>query len=460
MKRIWILIIVLFFAPCVALAMSPQEEFLTQRLAELLPHDAHWGVAVVDLKSGTEIVNAGNVNESLSPASLVKLFVAGAVLEREGEGKPLTLSTEILRDGEVDHGTLRGNIYLRGNGNCLLSAEDLKQAGQALRDKGITAITGGVVADATRFDTRGLERTRKGAGYAPASALGLDLHTVSVCVAPGETGKPPRVTVEPPNSDVRFAVSARTVAGSKTALSVTQSDVTGYRISGDISRESVSLHWRFPLTDPARYAAQSFMTILNQAGIRIQGEASIGATPPDAVMVTTMPGPGVKGYIDEMNMNSLNVAADNLLLALGSGSDGLPGTRDKGLALLREHHRRHNLMDNQAIIADGSGLLPANRITARAMARYLAEVAKQPWYSSLLHSLPRAGLDGTLRSSGFKSEHFRAKTGSLENVAALAGYGIGKDGREIAFAFIANSTRPLPPNARNAGDVVMRLLAE
>jgi len=443
-----------------ALAMSPQEALLTQRLAELLPHDAHWGVAVVDLKSGSEVVTAGNVNEPLSPASLQKLFVAGAALEREGEGRPLVLTTEILRDGQVDRGTLRGNIYLRGNGNCLLSAEDLKQAGQVLRDKGITSVTGGVVADATRFDVRGLERVRKGAGYAPVSALGLDLHTVSVRVAPGEPGKPPQVMVEPPNTDVRFAVSARTVTGSKNTLSVTQSDDTGYRLSGDIFTESAPAHWRFPLADPARYAAQSFRTILIQTGIRIQGEASIGATPHDAAMVAIIPGPDMKGFVDKMMMNSLNVAADNLLLALGSGSDGLPGTRDKGVALLREHLGRHNLLDNQTIIADGSGLLPANRITARAMARYLAAVAKQPWYPALYHSLPRAGLDGTLRSAGFKNERFRAKTGSLENAAALAGYGVDKDGREIAFAFIANSTGPLPPNARNAGDVVMRFLAE
>jgi len=460
MKRILILITALLLVPSMTQALSPQEALLTQRLAELLPHDAHWGVAVVDLKSGTEIVAAGNVNEPLSPASLMKLFTTGAVLEREGKGRPLALTTEILRDGQVDRGTLRGNIFLRGNGNCLLSAEELKQAGQALRDKGITTITGGVVADATRFDVRGLERSRKGSGYALVSALGLDLHTVSVRVAPGEPGKPPRVTVEPPNSDVRFAVSARTVTGGKNTLSVIQSDDTGYRVNGDISTESAPVHWRFPLADPARYAAQSFRTILIQTGIRIQGEASIGATPHNAAMVATIPGPDAKGFVDKMMMNSLNVAADNLLLALGSGSDGLPGTRDKGVVLLREHLGRHNLLDNQATIADGSGLLPANRITVRAMARYLAAVAKQPWYPALYHSLPRAGLDGTLRSAGFKNERFRAKTGSLENAAALAGFGIDKEGREIAFAFIANSTGPLPPNARNAGDVVMQLLAE
>jgi hypothetical protein len=39
--------------------------------------------------------------------------------------------------------------------------------------KGIRRVTGGIVADDTFFDTRGLERFRKGAGYAPTGALRL-----------------------------------------------------------------------------------------------------------------------------------------------------------------------------------------------------------------------------------------------------------------------------------------------
>jgi len=94
------------------------------------------------------------------------------------------------------------------------------------------------------------------------------------------------------------------------------------------------------------------------------------------------------------------------------------------------------------------------------VAHYLASAVKQPWFLQLLNSLPRAGMEGTLRNSGFKNERFRAKSGNLEGVTALAGYGVDNSGRKVAFAFIANSPDPLPPNARLAGDEVMRWLAE
>lgn len=46
--------------PCGASASSPQAERLSQELSELLPRDARWGVTVLDMKSGREIVSFGN----------------------------------------------------------------------------------------------------------------------------------------------------------------------------------------------------------------------------------------------------------------------------------------------------------------------------------------------------------------------------------------------------------------
>ena len=414
----------------------------------------------MDLKTGINIVSAGNTAELLSPASLVKLITTGVALEQEKDGKHVALATEILHDGQVEKNTLNGNIYLRGNGNCFFTADDLKQVTLALKRKGIQKVTGHIVADESRFDTQGLERSRKGSGHTPAGALGLDLHTVSVTVTPAELWKPPVVLIEPSNASVRFAVAARTVTEGESNIEVIQADDNGYRVSGDIPLDSVPLRWRFPLTDPALFAAQSFKTILTEAGIQMQGNAQKGKTPADAITLTSIPGATMEKMVREMNMNSLNVVADNLLLALGGGSEGSPGTCRKGLSVLRNHLERIGISAKEIVVADGSGLLPGNRVTTHAMARYLTSAAKQPWFPAFYQSLPRAGMDGTLRSGSFRNEHFRAKSGNLENVAALAGYGVDGNGREIAFAFIVNRPGLLAPNARNAGDSIMRFLAE
>lgn len=462
-RWITIYILIILFSLLISLTAEAsvfQADRLSHEISDLLPRDANWYLVVADQKSGKDIISAGNTTGLLLPASLVKLITAGAALERDAEGKHVTMNTEILHEGRIADGIVNGNIVLRGSGNCFLSAADLRQAAKMLQDKGIMMVTGDVVADTANFYTHGLERTRKGAGHSPVSALGLDLHTVSLTVIPGESGKPPIVTVEPPNALVRFAVSARTIAGGKSTVRVTQNDDNSFQMSGEIPHDSVPLHWRVPVADPAGYAARSFRTILAQVGIQIMGKTEKGIAPPGATTLATIPGPAIERIVAEMNVNSLNIAADNLLLALGALDDGLPGTREKGLKVIQNHLSRHGVLSEDVRIVDGSGLLPGNRIAPKTLARYLVAVAKTPWFPALYQSLPRAGIDGTLRGGSFRNERFRAKSGSLENVAALAGYGIDKTGRELAFAFIVNTPGPLPPNARTAGDSIMQFLAD
>lgn len=448
----------LLLAPSLALA-SPQEELIARRMAERLPHDVLWSLAVVDLKSGRGLVNAGNTAQRLIPASLMKLFIAGAVLERTHDGKAISLDTEILHDGRFAGGTIYGNVYLRGSGNCLLSAAELRNLAQRLRQKGIVSITGGVVADDIRFDSQGLERNRKGAGYAPVSALGLDLHTVRITATPEAVGKPVHVNVIPANPYNRLAVTARCSGSGKSTFDVGRIDDNSYRVSGDMPNDSSPQSMRFALSDPALYAAQSFTGILADTGIKVEKGPVRGRAPAGATMLGKVPGPESGRLVTEMNINSLNVAADNLLLALGRGSAEI-GTREKGVAALREHLARHGMSGEAAIVVDGAGLNPANAVTAGGVARYLASAARAPWFGTFKNSLPRAGMDGTLRGAEFRSERFRAKSGNLENVTSLAGYGVNKSGQEIAFALIVNTPGPLIPNVRNIGDVLMRFLAE
>lgn len=450
---------ILLLSPHLGLT-SPLDTPHLYEIQKILPRDSRWGLIVVDLKNGNETASLGSPDERLVPASLMKLFTAGAALEMEAAGKQLSLATDILHDGRLDGAILHGNIYLRGSGNCLLTADDLKKTAKFLKEKGIVTVTGQIVSDATRFDTRGLERTRKGTGHAPASALGMDLHTVAIIVEPSGASRPPKVTIEPPNEMVRFAVAARTIATGTSSIDIKQIDDGSYRISGDIPMGSAPERRRFALLEPSRYAVGSLRTILRQAGIAVAGEVIQGKSPEEAMLLSHIPGPSLQHYIGEMNMNSLNVAADNLLLALGGTSDSHTADREMGLNVLKAHVSRHGLSDAVVTIVDGSGLLSDNKVTPMAMVRYLFSVSKQTWFGDFLHSLPRPGLEGTVKGTIFRNERFHVKTGNLENVISLAGFGVDRRGREIAFAFIAESPSHLPPNAQRIAVEILGYLAE
>jgi D-alanyl-D-alanine carboxypeptidase len=164
--------------------------------------------------------------------------------------------------------------------------------------------------------------------------------------------------------------------------------------------------------------------------------------------------------LHDMNVHSRNVTAQNLADSLGEGRFGSPGTRVKGNRAVSGFLESLDLPSGEAIIADGCGLARGNRVTARFIARYLFQISKKPWFGAFRETLPRPGLEGTVKRIGYTDRRFRVKTGRLDDVFALAGYGINDAGREFSFAFIVNSKNGRVFDRRHSRGELLRLLAE
>jgi D-alanyl-D-alanine carboxypeptidase/D-alanyl-D-alanine-endopeptidase (penicillin-binding protein 4) len=162
----------------------------------------------------------------------------------------------------------------------------------------------------------------------------------------------------------------------------------------------------------------------------------------------------------DMNVHSRNGTAQNLANSLGEGRFGSPGTRAKGNRAVSTFLKSLDLPTGEAIIADGCGLARGNRITAGFIADYLYQVSKKPWFDIFRATLPRPGLEGTVKRIGYTDQRFRVKTGSLNDVFALAGYGVNAAGREFSFAFIVNSKNGRVFDSRHSRGELLRLLAE
>ncbi len=162
----------------------------------------------------------------------------------------------------------------------------------------------------------------------------------------------------------------------------------------------------------------------------------------------------------DMNVHSRNSTAQNLAVSLGEQRFGSPGTRAKGNKAVCNFLNSLNLPSGEALIADGCGLARGNRMTAGFIANYLYQVSKKPWFGSFRETLPRPGLEGTVKRIGYTDERFRVKTGSLDDVFALAGYGVNAAGREFSFAFIVNSKNGRVSDRMHSRGELLRLLAE
>ncbi len=102
----------------------------------------------------------------------------------------------------------------------------------------------------------------------------------------------------------------------------------------------------------------------------------------------------------------------------------------------------------QPVVENGSGLSRDERITAEALLALLRDAAVHPVAGPvLLQSLAVAGVDGTAIRMGERGHmkaalgNARVKTGSLRDVASVAGYVQAQDGSTWGVVGIVNHTQ-------------------
>ena len=97
---------------------------------------------------------------------------------------------------------------------------------------------------------------------------------------------------------------------------------------------------------------------------------------------------------------------------------------------------------SKLVVADASGLSKQNKITAKMMGELLFKIRKEEKFSLIYAGLPVGGVSGTLRNRFITTAPsavglVRAKTGTLNGTATLAGYVQSTD-REYVFVTLAD----------------------
>jgi D-alanyl-D-alanine carboxypeptidase/D-alanyl-D-alanine-endopeptidase (penicillin-binding protein 4) len=369
---------------------------------------AHWALAVAEVESGKLLVNAGNaVNTPLIPGSLMKLFVTAAILERNML-KAIDLRTVVAVSGEVKKNRLKGDVVVKGSGNPFLSTKDVRQAVEKIKSLGIKEIAGDIVVNDSLFDVKGWKSRYEGPAYGKPFALGLDLHTVSITA----DGPKQRVVIDPPNDGVKVSFNPAGKPG------VRQIDDLTYEVTGAV-QDAPIVRNRFSLIDPALYAGGTFMTLLKQAGIKIEGTVRRGFLTAEAKEISRAGTNDMSNFIRDMNQQSLNVAADNLLFLLGAQTFGAPGTREKGIQAVNDFLGKLGMPQAGMVIDDGSGVSERNRVSAQQMVAFLRSAAGKPWFKTFYDSLSRPGMDGRLKDFGYRSDRIRAKSGQVREAYGL-----------------------------------------
>ncbi|MFJ8695021.1 D-alanyl-D-alanine carboxypeptidase/D-alanyl-D-alanine endopeptidase [Streptomyces roseolilacinus] len=214
--------------------------------------------------------------------------------------------------------------------------------------------------------------------------------------------------------------------------------------------------------DPAGETARAFAKLLAAQGVKVPPAPRPGRAPHEPLRLAATHSAPLSALVERTLTYSDNDLAEALARATARATRHPAGFDGAGRAV-RAQLRRLGVPLDGAVLRDGSGLDRRNRVSARLLTALLARAADpaHPELRPVLTGLPVGGFSGTLEgryTDGSPAAGLiRAKTGTLTGVNALAGTAVTRDGRLLAFAFLASNT-PSPYEAQPALDALATTL--
>ncbi|MEO8384082.1 MAG: D-alanyl-D-alanine carboxypeptidase/D-alanyl-D-alanine-endopeptidase [Betaproteobacteria bacterium] len=414
-----------------------------------IPQDAV-GAVVIRATDGVTIL-AHRPNASMQPASTLKTLTSIVGLERLGptyRGR-----TELRSGGELVSGasgdlTLRGDLVLRGLGNPDLDWEAFQRLLQALRHKGISEISGDLVLDRQWF-----QPSRPDLGVPPfdetpefrynviPDALLLNSNLLQLDFESGDQEKTlgmrigmspnlERVTVV---SNMKFIERACDKWEDGWILPTVSRDVDGgirIDLQGEFPKKC-SASTSINVLDRVDFADRLFRTLWRNLGGTFSGKVRetmpSDASPVSMRLLAQQQSRTLAEFTRDINKRSDNPIARLLYLSLGalSTAENNLATAARADVEVRSWLNQHAIDDAGLVLENGSGLSRSERIRPTQLAAVLKAAYQSDWAPEFMASLPIVAVDGGMRNrlrASTAAGHARIKTGSLRDVAAVAGF--------------------------------------
>ncbi len=457
---------------------------LQQTIANLLDEpkfrNSFIGIEVRSVKTGESLFHQ-NENKNFLPASNLKLVTTAAALGILGPD--FHYSTQLVTNGEIKRGTLKGDLIIKGSGDPTFGSPSMypekdptyifEQWADTLEKLGIEKIDGSIIADPSCFtddpfpDGWAVEDLPY---YFATSSSGLAFadNAVSVSVTPGlrsgskalseltpeteylsvnnnaTTHEPAQIT-KAQGKDSSVALTYQPMNTIKVTREQGENSIT---IAGTIDRGAAGVHEQLSVENPPLYAATLLREMLEYRGFTITGGTTL-ASELDAKIdysetdrLCSYESPPLSEIVRVINKRSQNFYSEQVLRTLGRVSFG-KASWESGILAEKNYLNSLGIDADGMTLHDGSGLSRMNLVSPSQLVSMLRTMNRQtsifPAFDS---SLPVMGVDGSLseRLKGSRAVGIvHAKTGFLTGESCLSGYLRTKDDELFAFSFMMNN---------------------
>jgi D-alanyl-D-alanine carboxypeptidase/D-alanyl-D-alanine-endopeptidase (penicillin-binding protein 4) len=417
---------------------------------------------------------AFNAERPMNPASVMKVVTSFAALEVLGPGR--TWTTRIATTGSrMENGVLMGNLYLVGDGDPVLTYERLWRMLRRLRSLRVETIGGDIVLDHSAlvlpahdphaFDGRGLRPYNSG-----GDGLLIHFNTQELALFPGSKAQDAvELVAEPPlmgvEIDNQIVTSSRECEPWYRDLDARMGENGRLTLTGSLPASCGPRTWATSPLAPPDYGVAMVRALWWELGGIVRGQVRNGVTPKEAQVLISDESPSLSEIVRTMNKWSSNVIARQLLaqvgrenfMPTGNSSINMPVDMEAaGAEAARKSLAWADIEVSGLEIDNGSGLSRNARVRADTLGTLLVRAWQRPWMPDFVASLPVAGRDGTARrrlNGSPANGHAHLKTGTINDVKAIAGYVLDRNGHRHAVVMMIN--HPESGNSRKAQDALI-----
>ena len=435
---------------------------------------AAWGVVVHSLDRDERIFEL-NPRTLLVPASAAKLVSLATAVD--AVGWDFRFETTVRATAPLVDGTLQGDLLIVGSGDPSVGGrggQKLSVWVEGLKALGLRRIDGRIIGDddAVEEPRPQLAWAWDDLGYATGvlfGALNLGENRMSVTITPGADADDLTMLSVDPRASARPVLN-RTVTGAPGSPQLLWPEQRPgepfLTIAGSIPSGAPPARLLVSVGNPTLWFATMLRHALLSAGIEVTGEAydADDVWPRPALagpVLYTHRSPTLAEIAQPLLKDSINLYGE-AVLRLNAGRDVVP-TNDVALDGVRTRLAAWNVPSDAWQLVDGSGLSRRSVVAPDVLVAMLRRMYDSSGASPWMTGLPTAGRDGTLagRMQGTPAEdNVRAKTGTMSNIRALAGYVRTRDGEALAFAIMADNFEGPGSAATEAVDrIAVRLAA-
>lgn len=415
------------------------------------------GFVVQDVQSG-QILFAQSEQKKMAPASTLKVITSAAAMELLSPN--YTFKTNIYRDGSIQNGILKGDIWIDGGFDPSLGSfrfpetkpdQVLNRIVSFLNSAGIQSIEGNIRCAGNPHEIPDSWIWQDLGNYygATGGSFNWRENQFDLFLKSGpQKGDPVQLVKTEPemNFPIENNLLAGAVGSGDQAYAYHRVDRVGMTLKGTIPAQQTAFKISASIAQPAVLFLEELSVALMKAGIEVNGQQFpySGDLPKLSALqkLGVIESPPLKDLSFWFLQKSVNLYGECFLLALHHDQKWNPLAPSNGSASNDPAKQLTNwfasTLNQYTLTAttkafnaasvhleDGSGLSPQNTITPLALNQVLLYAYHQSWYAAWFKGFPTIG-------------GFTMKSGTISGARCYAGYLQAKSGKKLAFTIMSN----------------------